>query len=1039
MSNKRELIHPLAKEDQDLLAIASLFEGNFSIDWIQELTKLKASEVLLSFEQAVNNGFLKREEIGSFSLTDKKTQRKFHALLSANEKERYNQTISAILIKDVPESRQKAELIAPHLLNILNDTKGCNWLLKAAKKYSSDFHTEAALACYVKILDDLAGVHQEGADELFCDAAIEYAKLNTARNDVKKVTSILEEAMFRAKNIKNQRYQSMIDMNFAKNKWLQSQYKSAQSHFENSWKLATELGDETLIRSIANFKTFLLYWQGRFKDVVLDYEKSLADVEKYPHGRFPLLATMTVGTCYGQIGQVTQGIGMIDSIRRHCLETGDVGLAAHSGICIGAIMLDIGHIDDALQHLVPSVEEARKIQPDWTTIQGELILAYAYYLNSDQDKSLRHIGQFYKLSKQVDVSVRPWPYLMELCWAIEEGLLPSVPDMSIRQEVDAMLSGENVFLKGVAYRFKALLQKKEGVSHAAIIDTLKHSVEFLEASGHAIELAKTRLELARLYLLQGNQKQAFKMAQAACNVLSPLNENLIPDDLKPLIKPSTANENQLKELIAISRELSLTGNNRDAIGFILSTANRIMGAERGGIFLLEQSNQPYKFTLRASKNLTQEQIDLPEFNSSMKLMTDVAAAGIGKVQDLRMQDNPDYPDEEIILSSICVPIIVRKQISGILYHDNRLLSNAFNESLLDILSSLASYLALVLENDKLQKENQILAGKIEEINAHYEKQNADDQPAFIESIIGESPEMKRVQAQIGEIAKSDTTVLILGETGVGKEVVAKAILSNSLRKNKPFISLNCSALSEKLIYSELFGHEKGSFTGADHRHIGRFEKAHGGTLFLDEIGDLPLDIQVRLLRVLETKEFERVGGKETIRSDFRLITATNRNLEQAIKKKLFRSDLFYRINVYSIYVPPLRERKQDIPLLINYYLKEQAGKTGKMSRLITDEEMSGLSEYAWPGNVRELKNCVERYVASSQTRITELLETQYHPASPSKNTAVTLADNERRHIEWALTKTMGKIHGPGGAAELLDIHPNTLTFRIKKLGIKKHR
>jgi len=1030
---------PLSGEDQQLLAIASLFEDNFSIDWIQELIRRKATEVLSCCEKAAGQGIIKRRGIGSFSFSDEKIRRRFQGRLSSHERERSHQLIAAMFIKDLPDSGQKVATLAPHLLNIFNNIEGCAWLFKAAKKYQSDFRTEAALACYVKMLDDLSGIHQEGADGLFCEAAIEYAKLNTARNDVKKVTSILEEAMFRAKNIKNQRYQSMIDMNFAKNKWLQSQYKSAQSHFENSWKLAAELGDETLIRSIANFKTFLLYWQGRFKDVVLDYEKSLADVENYPHGRFPLLATMTVGTCYGQIGQVTQGIGMIDSIRRHCLETGDIGLAAHSGICIGAIMLDISHIDDALQYLIPSVEEARKMQPDWTTIQGELMLAYAYFLNGENDKSLRHIGQFYKLSKKVDVSVRPWPYLMELCWAIEEGSLPAVPDMSIRQEVDAMLNGENVFLKGVAYRFQALLQKKEGVPHTAIIDTLKHSLEFLEISGHAIELAKTRLELARLYLLQGNQKQAFRTAEAAFSVLSPLNEKLIPDDLKPLIKPSTVNENQLKELIAISKELSLTGNNRDAIGYIISTANRITGAERGGIFLLDNSKQPYSFMLRASKNLTQDQIDLPEFNASFRLMAEAIIAGTGKVQDLRIQENPETPNDEMILSSICVPIIAGGQILGVLYHDNRLLSNAFHVSLLDILYSLSSYAALVLENDKLQKENEIIAGELEEIKTHYEKQNADDQPAVFDKIIEESPEMKKVLSQIGEIAKSDTTVLILGETGVGKELVAKAILNNSLRKDKPFISLNCSALSEKLIYSELFGHEKGSFTGADHRHIGRFEKAHGGTLFLDEIGDLPLDIQVRLLRVLETKEFERVGGKETIHSDFRLITATNRNLEQEIKRKTFRADLFYRIHVYSIYVSPLRERRQDIPLLIHYFIKDQAVKTGKIARLITDEEMSGLIEYSWPGNVRELKNCVERYVASSQTRITELLETQYHPASPSKNAAVTLQENERRHIEWALTKTMGKIHGPGGAAELLDIHPNTLTFRIKKLGIKKNR
>jgi transcriptional regulator with GAF, ATPase, and Fis domain len=356
---------------------------------------------------------------------------------------------------------------------------------------------------------------------------------------------------------------------------------------------------------------------------------------------------------------------------------------------------------------------------------------------------------------------------------------------------------------------------------------------------------------------------------------------------------------------------------------------------------------------------------------------------------------------------------------------------------LGVLSSLASYVAVIIENDKLQKENDRLTGRIEQIRNHYEKQNFEYKPVSFGNIIGESNEIKQVLSRIGEIAQSDTTVLILGETGVGKELVAKAILNNSLRKNKPFITLNCSALSEKLIYSELFGHEKGSFTGADHRHIGRFEKANEGTLFLDEIGDLPLDMQVRLLRVLETKEFERVGGKETIHSDFRLITATNRNLEQEIKRQMFREDLFYRINVFSIYMPPLRERKKDIPLLIDYFLKIQSGRSGKIGRIISDEEMFELAQYSWPGNVRELKNCVERFVASADTKITKLLDTKYQSAPMHKYSALTLQESEKQHIEWALKRTLGKIHGPGGAAELLNIHPNTLSFRIKKLGIKR--
>jgi formate hydrogenlyase transcriptional activator len=218
-------------------------------------------------------------------------------------------------------------------------------------------------------------------------------------------------------------------------------------------------------------------------------------------------------------------------------------------------------------------------------------------------------------------------------------------------------------------------------------------------------------------------------------------------------------------------------------------------------------------------------------------------------------------------------------------------------------------------------------------------------------------------------------------------------------------------------------------------------KEKAKALFLDEIGDLPLNVQVRLLRVLEIKEFERVGATNTIRSDFRLIAATNTDLVQAIKGKKFREDLFYRINVFSIYVPPLRERREDIPLLINHFLKVQATETGKVCRPITDEEMLQLTQYAWPGNVRELKNMAERYAITgpaSQTSIVDLLNIGNRGISESQQ-AVTLRENERRHILWALERTRGKIHGPGGAAELLEVHPNTLTFRIKKLGIQRQK
>jgi transcriptional regulator with GAF, ATPase, and Fis domain len=249
----------------------------------------------------------------------------------------------------------------------------------------------------------------------------------------------------------------------------------------------------------------------------------------------------------------------------------------------------------------------------------------------------------------------------------------------------------------------------------------------------------------------------------------------------------------------------------------------------------------------------------------------------------------------------------------------------------------------------------------------------------------------------------------------------------------------CSALPDSLIPSELFGHEKGAFTGAIRQQIGRFELADGGTLFLDEIGDLPLDVQVRLLRVLQTKEFERVGGSETHRSDFRLIAATNRHLQEEVKAGKFRADLYYRLNVFPIQVPPLRERQEDILLLAHYFLKIYAVKMGKTFEKIPAAEMEKLLRYDWPGNVRELENIIERgTILNSGPFFRVPAELKFPTQQPFDSPShLTFRENERRHLLWVLQKTGWKIRGPGGAAEILDMRPSTLASRMKKLGMKR--
>jgi transcriptional regulator with GAF, ATPase, and Fis domain len=294
--------------------------------------------------------------------------------------------------------------------------------------------------------------------------------------------------------------------------------------------------------------------------------------------------------------------------------------------------------------------------------------------------------------------------------------------------------------------------------------------------------------------------------------------------------------------------------------------------------------------------------------------------------------------------------------------------------------------------------------------------------------------------QAEKVAPGDTTVLITGETGTGKELLARAIHNLSPRRDRPLVVVNCGAISPGLVESELFGHEKGAFTGAVGRRIGRFEIADGGTLFLDEIGDLPLDLQVKLLRVLQEGELERVGGARQIRVDVRVIAATHRDLEALVREGRFRADLFYRLHVFPIRTPALRERPEDIPDLVRYFVLKYAAKLGKRIESVPKQLLDGLAAYGWPGNVRELANVIERSVILSQGTTLELdglLPAQPTMTSVPAQAGQTLEELERLHIVEALDQTGWRVSGPKGAAVLLGLKPTTLEARMKKLGVRR--
>ncbi|ETX01128.1 MAG: hypothetical protein ETSY1_08600 [Candidatus Entotheonella factor] len=313
-----------------------------------------------------------------------------------------------------------------------------------------------------------------------------------------------------------------------------------------------------------------------------------------------------------------------------------------------------------------------------------------------------------------------------------------------------------------------------------------------------------------------------------------------------------------------------------------------------------------------------------------------------------------------------------------------------------------------------------------------------------DDIVGSCEALTAVLSTVARVAPTEATVMIQGESGTGKELIARALHTNSARRDRPFIKVNCGAFPSSLVESELFGHEKGAFTGAHERRVGRFELAHGGTLFLDEIGEMPLEVQVKLLRVIQEREFERVGGRDTLAVDVRLIAATHRDLKQEVEAGRFREDLYYRIHVFPIELPPLRARREDIPLLVQHFVAKHSAKLNILVTTIPTPAMQALCRYDWPGNIRELENVIERAMILTSGPVLELAPNTLAftseselPVLPAASSAQTLEEVERHYLQTVLEQCQWVINGPNGAAEIVGLHPNTLRHRLQKLGLSR--
>ena len=389
--------------------------------------------------------------------------------------------------------------------------------------------------------------------------------------------------------------------------------------------------------------------------------------------------------------------------------------------------------------------------------------------------------------------------------------------------------------------------------------------------------------------------------------------------------------------------------------------------------------------------------------------------------------------------SLCgLPLTTARRRLGALVFGSRQ-AGAYDAADLDFLQQVANQVAVAVENALAFEEIQALKDKLYQEKVYLEEEIHTEHN--FDEIVGGSGALRRVLKEVETVAPTDSTVLIRGETGTGKELIARALHKLSPRRGRTFVKLNCAAIPAGLIESELFGHEKGAFTGAITQKVGRFELAHQGTLFLDEVGDIPPELQPKLLRVLQEQEFERLGSTRTVRVNVRLVAATNRDLAQMVSNRQFRDDLYYRLNVFPVVLPPLRERREDIPWLVRHFVQKVARRMGRGIETIPAEAMDVLVQYSWPGNIRELENIIERAVILSpgpalHTNLGDLKSAAAQAKVPL-GAVVTLADADRDHIVGVLRETGWVLSGPKGAAARLEMKRSTLQSKMKKLGISR--
>lgn len=1020
-----------------LVILAALMPPPISLDTLTEVTSFSPIKILKTLEDLVNQDVLQVYEpagLGHYCFSDPAMP----PIILKNQDKITIRELARVLVHHVAGSNMTPDVISLVIANIYFmsnlETKGLEHILKAANYCFQHGANEAATVYYKMALDACEQSDQSADGEKFLiDSAVGLVSAHGHCMPLSEQRDTLSKAQVCARKLNDQIRLCKIDLLMGEIAKSAGDYSAAHDLFEEAWNFATLLNDEDMRKKAALVTADFLFWQGKVAEAVARYEDVIGDLEQFPSDEPTLRACTTLGWCYAICGQPARGLGLIEAVRQKATSLGFRQAEMDAAVRKVLTLLDsryIAEMEVALEDVFKNSEEDLGNYRLWASYAAH---GFALYTKGDLEGCFEFQKKAYAKSKAIGWFHHRGPFNFEYMDALEDAGMVH-PEMNYESELQRIANWPDLYMQGVGMRYRALRLLKQGGSVQEATHYLEQSKSVLQQIGADLELAQTLIELARLHLRRSENDLARDLLKAAYHVLSAVNEELFPYELRPYLDSDHDHDRIIRVLTDFGNAVGTVRDRKKLLEKVITLLTKLTLAGRGGFFVLGQDSKP---ELVASRNLDKTMVESAAFGSSYRLILKTFQDAVEEGSINKADTRTDSSSGAHTGWALCRPIVLQNKLLGVIYLDNILVDLSPPETELAFLEVILNHVAVSLDNAQAYEEIIQLKERLEDENRFYRVEM--ESSANVGSIIGKSPGIRLVHSQIKRVAPTNTSVLVYGETGVGKELVARAIHNLSSRQGGPFISVNVASLDSGVISSELFGHEKGSFTGAMRTRRGRFELADGGTLFLDDIDNLSLDTQAKILRILQEKEFQRVGGDKTIHSDFRLIAATNQNLDELMRKDLFRSDLYYRLNVFPIHVIPLRDRGDDIPLLAAFFTEKYAAKAGKKIHGISQKNLQKLLGYPWPGNVRELEHIIERAVILSEhdyLHVPDLVSSPGHTVLHDQ--FLPFREMEKTHVLEALRRCNWRVSGKGGAAELLDLRPTTLYSKMKKLGVSKN-